>query len=130
MHSKDVDCSLTCVTPAMRNARYYAVIEAYWKPGYGRVGKEDARDWSHGLYRVLAPYRCADTTHASDEIVGSTMLDPAHAGHDKFKVPAASVYSDFASEERMDKLKALKRKLDPTNVFSQNANILPASPVE
>ncbi len=110
------DGSRTCITSAMRNARYYAVIEAYWRPGSGFVGKEEARDWAHGIYRVLAQYKCTEMTHAADEVSSSIPL------------ATTSDYVDLATEQRIGKLILLKSKYDPQNFFSENANIIPKSP--
>lgn len=110
------DGSRTCITPAMRHARYYAVIEAYWRPGYGQVGKSEAKQWSRGLFKLLDQYKCANMTHASDE-VSKAEPSPRSQINDSYK--------DLASEMRLAKLAILKTKYDPSNFFSENSNIVP-----
>lgn len=119
------DGSKTCVTPVMRHACYYAVIEAYWKPEFGHVGKEQAREWAQNVYQLLNPYKCSGMTHASDEV---SHIIPDFPGSNKGAGNGTdmNLYTDWVSEQRLVKLSELKMKFDPTNFFSENANITPA----
>ena len=116
--ANDREGAKTSVSLAMRNARYYAVIEVYWRQN-NQMGKQDARNWSRGVYDVMSPYRCSEVSaHALDE-VSSVCLGVEEKPYTK------GTFTDIISESRNNRLKKLKYKYDSANFFSENANILP-----
>jgi hypothetical protein len=109
--TNDPDGTTTCIARSLRKARYFGVIEVYWKPEFGEKGKEEARKWARTVVEIIQPF-CNEVLRyaAPDVAVGIAGLkDQAGYGQDKYP-----------------KLRALKRKYDPTNLFNNNVNILPA----
>ena len=106
----------TCIPQPIRRARYFAIIEAYWKPELGDEGKEVARTWARTAFSILAPYKPGEMRYAPDEVnTGNTPAEAAFQGEG-----VAGYTIDLHS-----KLGQLKAKYDPENFFRENVNILP-----
>ncbi|MGH2357595.1 MAG: FAD-binding oxidoreductase [Candidatus Limnocylindria bacterium] len=72
-----------------------------------RDGFDEEREWSRGLWTALAPY------HTS--VYANFLMDE---GEDRIRQAYGA--------DKFDRLKALKRKYDPDNLFRLNQNIRPA----
>lgn len=110
----------TCMSQPIRRARYFAIIEAYWKPEHGEAGKQVARDWAREAFSILAPYKPGEMRYAPDEVNTdnvntNTVSDAAFHGEG-----VAGYTMDLH-----DRLGKLKSAYDPENFFRQNVNIVP-----
>jgi hypothetical protein len=74
----------------------------------GPEGFEQEREWARGLWTALEP-------HHQNSVYVNFLMDE---GSDRVR----EAYGD----ERYERLRSLKRKYDPDNVFSLNQNIAPA----
>eukprot|EP01111_Echinosteliopsis_oligospora_P006903 TRINITY_DN2136_c0_g1_i1.p1 TRINITY_DN2136_c0_g1~~TRINITY_DN2136_c0_g1_i1.p1 ORF type:complete len:560 (-),score=143.44 TRINITY_DN2136_c0_g1_i1:45-1658(-) len=115
MASNDRDGTKTCVSASVRSARYFGIIEAYWKPEFGEEGKNAAREWAKKITEIIKPQSNEALRYAAaDDSVNTAGV--------------VEIYKDQAGygEEAYIKLRALKKKYDPTNFFKNNVNITPA----
>jgi hypothetical protein len=120
--SSDPDNKNTCVSPLVRRARYFALIEARWKPETGDAGKAAAKEWAKKAYAMLAPYQAAELRYALDET--ATVQRPAL---EDLKVSPKLIATDNIAyaNEILERLSALKAKYDGSNLFRQNVNVAP-----
>eukprot|EP00026_Physarum_polycephalum_P004740 Phypoly_transcript_04763.p1 GENE.Phypoly_transcript_04763~~Phypoly_transcript_04763.p1 ORF type:complete len:530 (+),score=84.18 Phypoly_transcript_04763:103-1692(+) len=113
MATNDPDGSKTCLTYQIRRARYFAILEVYWKPEFGEEGKNVARDWARAVAAIIKPYNNEALRYAAADSSTATAdtLERDQAGYGNDTIP---------------KLRALKKKYDPTNFFKNNVNIAPS----
>jgi hypothetical protein len=101
------DGTKTCMSNKIRSARYFAIVEAYWKPQYGEVGKKAAREWTRSSLDILRPFCSEQLRYASGD------SDPLYKDQPGFE------------EETYLKLRKLKTKYDKENFFVNNMNVAP-----
>jgi hypothetical protein len=128
------DGSKTCLPPSVRSGRYFVVIESYWRPDSGSQGKIAAKEWAHGAFALLRTQQTTVMTHAPDEVNASSPLsEERRDGADAVcsSVEAALVsrnsngnFSGY-SATLYSRLRTVKTKYDPDNIFRQNTNIEP-----
>jgi len=111
--SSDPEGTQTCLTNSIRKARYFGAIEVYWKPEFGEEGKNAARAWARKTVEIIKPYNNEALRYAAADTSAGTadLIERDQAGYGMDKYP---------------KLRALKKKYDPTNLFKNNVNITPA----
>jgi len=107
--ANDPDGKQTCLTSSIRRARYFGTIGVRWRPEFGEEGKNAARVWAKGIAEILKPYNYEALRYAAPDMSIGSARDVAGYGMDRYP-----------------KLRALKKKYDPTNLFCNNANIAPA----
>ena len=101
----------TCLASAIRKARYFGILEAYWKPEFGDAGKEAARTWCHGVTDILKPHCSENLRYAAADNYNNDPLYKDQAGY---------------GSVQYQRLGQLKAKYDPHNLLRNNMNILPA----
>jgi len=111
--TNDPDGTQTCIAKSIRQARYFAIMEIYWKPEFGEDGKNVAREWAKGVTAIIKPYNNEALRYAAaDNSVGTAdIIERDQSGYGMDKYP---------------QLRQLKKKYDPTNLFKNTVNIAPA----
>jgi hypothetical protein len=118
----DPDNKKTCVSPLVRSARYFALIEARWNPESGDAGKAAAKEWAKRAYAIFSPYQTAELRYALDE----TAIVQRPAFEDLKVSPKLIAVEHIAyANEVLERLSELKAKYDRSNLFRQNVNIAP-----
>jgi hypothetical protein len=102
------------LNPAVRTAKYFAIIEARWKDNAGEAGRADAKAWATEASRILAKYSQGSMRHAVDAV------------NEKDQNVDINAYDKGYPEHVRQKMRDIKIRYDPCNFFSMNANILPA----
>jgi hypothetical protein len=112
----------TCVSPLVRSARYFALIEARWNPESGDAGKAAAKEWAKRAYAIFSPYQTAELRYALDE----TAIVQRPALEDLKVSPKLIATENIAyANDVLERLSQLKSKYDGSNFFRQNVNITP-----
>lgn len=119
----------TCIPHSARKARYFVVIECWWRAEYGRHGKIEAKDWTRGIFDICSPFKSSIVMRGPlmdemDEIV------PAMNEEDEFKENDGMVDCRNNSIAIYEKLQQLKRKYDPRNMLINNINIQPYEKID
>jgi hypothetical protein len=112
----------TCVSPLVRTARYFALIEARWNPESGDAGKAAAKEWVKRAYALLAPYQAAELRYAIDETTTAQRPAPEDL---KVSPKLIATENTAYANEVLERLSELKAKYDASNLFRQNVNIAP-----
>jgi hypothetical protein len=107
----------TVVAPQVRQAKYFALIEARWKPNSGDAGRAAARAWCKEAARITGKYSAAVMRHAPDSIYDSSM--------NKQRAEDIGAHDVGYGESAVSRLQEIKLKYDPANFFCMNANISP-----
>ena len=107
----DPEGELTCVPVEVRQARYFGIFEAYWKPEFNTAGKAAARKWCHDILEVIRPHCTEVLRYAAAD--NTADLEKDTVGY---------------ANSQTEKLGRLKYRFDPHNVLQHNTNILPVPP--
>jgi FAD/FMN-containing dehydrogenase len=99
----------TCVDRISRESRYFAIVDAEWHATAGDLGREDAKAWAKASVKILMKYSTQHTLHAPDA-VGALLSEVEEAK---------------LEDSLLRRLKGIKAKYDPDNIFCQNMNIKP-----
>lgn len=62
------DGTKTAINGAIRQARYFVIVESVWNNDYGEDGRLAARNWVKEVVRICDKYRVAPMLHAPDAI--------------------------------------------------------------
>eukprot|EP01042_Synura_sphagnicola_P000497 gene497-530_t len=91
------------VPPSARSARYYVTVSVSVKPDLGEAAIAVGKKWVSDVTDQFSPY-----------------IKRVHRPHYEAKLPERGLDAEFLA-----KLRAIKAKYDPSNLFTQNYNITP-----
>jgi len=97
--------SNSSVPPSARSARYFVTVSVSVKPDLGVTAIEVGKKWVSDVTDLFSPY-----------------ITRLYRPHSEVKLPERGL-----DGELLAKLRAIKAKYDPSNLFTQNYNISPST---
>jgi hypothetical protein len=120
---------ITCLPRSARLARYFVIVECWWRAEYGRHGKIEAKDWTRGIFDICSPFKSGVVLRGPlvDEL-GESLAEQAEK--EEFKENDGMLDCHGNSNAIYQKLQLLKQKYDPRNMFINNINIQPYEKID